>query len=178
MTKIVNTAADAELRSLIEKNQLLVQKLNAHPATPAQIRQQVATITGQSIDESTEIRLPFYTDYGRNIHIGKGVFINNGATFTDMGGIEIQDGALIGPNANLISVNHPLEAAKRHLVELKKVIIGQNAWVGANALVLPGVTVGKNAVVAAGAVVTHDVPDNTVVAGVPARIIKHIGKDD
>lgn len=178
MGKIINSTTDQKLRKLIAKNQLLVQKLNSQPATPDEIREQVSAITGQEIDPSTEIRLPFYTDYGHNIHIGKGVFINNGATFTDLGGIEIHDRALIGPNASLISVNHPLEPAKRHLVELKKVVIDENAWVGSNATVLPGVTVGQNAVVAAGAIVTHDVPANTVVAGCPARIIKHIRKDD
>lgn len=91
MGKIINSAADPKLRNLIAKNQLLVQKLNSQPALPDQIRQQVATITGQAIDPTTEIRLPFYTDYGRNIRLGKGVFINNGATFTDMGGIDIHD---------------------------------------------------------------------------------------
>lgn len=88
--------------------------------------------------------------------------------------IYLSDKVLIGPKANIISVNHPLDPANRRNVELKPVYIHENAWIGANATVLPGVSVGKNAVVAAGAVVTKNVPANTVVAGVPARVIKVI----
>ena len=96
--------------------------------------------------------------------------------FTDLGGITLADNVLVGPNATIISVNHPLDPQKRHEVEMKPVLIDENAWLGANSTILPGVTVGKNAVVAAGAVVTKDVPANTVVAGVPAKIIKEIGE--
>lgn len=163
-----------ELSQLIEKNQLLVQQLNTGVHSLADTRELIAKITQQPVDESDEIRLPFYTDYGRNIHLGKNVFINSGVTFTDMGGIYLADDVLIGPNATLISVNHPLAADQRHGVELKPVHIHRNAWVGANATILPGVTVGENAVVAAGAVVSRNVPANTVVAGVPARVIKTI----
>lgn len=94
--------------------------------------------------------------------------------FTDLGGIELADNVLVGPNATIISVNHPLDPQKRHTVEMKPVYIDKNAWLGANSTILPGVTVGQNAVVAAGAVVTKDVPANTVVAGVPAKVIKRI----
>lgn len=97
--------------------------------------------------------------------------------FTDLGGIVIEDKVLIAPNVTIISVNHPLNLTKRRGLELKPVRIKENAWVGANATILPGVTVGKNAVVAAGAVVTKNVPDNMVVAGVPAKGIKKIGEN-
>ena len=164
----------ADLDEIIEHNQELVQKLNTGAHSPAAIRETVAQLTQQELDPSVEIRLPFYTDFGRNIHIGKRVFINNGATFTDLGGIYLADDVLIGPNATLISVNHPLDPAARHGVEPKPVYIRKNAWLGANTTILPGVTIGENAVVAAGAVVTRNVPANTIVAGVPARVIKTI----
>ena len=132
-------------------------------------------VTGQKIDDSVEIRLPIRSDYGANLKIGKQVFINSGAMFTDLGRIELEDKVLVGPNVTIISVNHPLDPEKRHGIELKAVLIKENAWLGANATILPGVTVGENAVVAAGAVVSKDVPANTVVAGVPAKVIKKIG---
>lgn len=165
-----------KLDTIIQQNQQLVQKLNTKPHNLTETRNIVSQITQQQVDPSVEIRLPFYTDFGRNIHLGKNIFINSGVTFTDMGGIYLADDALIGPNATLISVNHPLNPNKRHGVELHSVHIQRNAWVGANATILPGVTIGENAVVAAGAVVTHNVPANTVVAGIPARIIKTINK--
>lgn len=164
----------ADLEEIIVHNQKLVQELNTGVHSPNNIRKMVAQLTQQVVDPSVEIRLPFYTDYGRNIHLGKRIFINSGVTFTDLGGIYLADDVLIGPNANLISVNHPLDPDQRRGVELKPVYIHRNAWIGTNATILPGVTVGENAVVAAGAVVTRNVPANTVVAGIPARVVKTI----
>lgn len=157
------------------RNQDLLQQLNSRPASQREIRHVLNDVTGQKIDDSVEIRLPIRSDYGANLKIGKQVFINSGAMFTDLGGIELEDKVLVGPNVTIISVNHPLEPKKRHGVELKSVLIKQNAWLGANSTILPGVIVGENAVVAAGAVVSKNVPANTVVAGVPAKVIKKIG---
>ncbi|MBB1063562.1 DapH/DapD/GlmU-related protein [Limosilactobacillus fastidiosus] len=166
-----------EITRIALKNQELFQELNSRPASQAEIRQVISNITGHQLDSSVEIRLPIRSDYGANLKIGKEVFINSGAMFTDLGGIVIEDKVLIAPNVTIISVNHPLNPAKRRGLELKPVRIKENAWIGANATILPGVTVGKNAVVAAGAVVTKNVPDNMVVAGVPAKGIKKIGED-
>lgn len=156
------------------ENMNRLQELNAGAHSQSQIRQELQKVTGHAIDDSVEIRLPIYSDYGRNIQIGKNVFINSGVTLVDLGGIKIEDQALIGPNATIITVNHPLDPAKRRSVEPKPVTIGKNAWLGANSTILPGVTIGENAIVAAGAVVSHNVPANSVVAGVPARVIKNI----
>jgi acetyltransferase-like isoleucine patch superfamily enzyme len=90
------------------------------------------------------------------------------------GGITIEDNVLIGPKANLITENHPLDSANRKALICKPILIKRNAWIGAAATILPGVTIGENAVVAAGAIVLKDVPDNTIVGGVPAKYIKHI----
>ena len=139
-----------------------------------QIRDRLSEIIGSQIDQSTIIFAPFYTNFGRFIQIGKNVFINHACSFLDMGGITIEDEVLIGPKVNLITENHPLNPADRKSLISKPILIKRNAWIGANATILPGVTIGENAVVAAGAVVSRDVPDNSIVGGVPAKLIKHI----
>lgn len=160
------------MQEMIDKNQQLLQELNNSINSQDQVREKLSLITNQHIDDSVEIRLPFYSDFGRNIHLGKDIFINSGAMFTDLGGIYISDNVLIGPKVTIASVNHPAIPEKRREVEPEPVYIHQNAWLGANAVITPGVSVGENAIVAAGAVVTNNVPKNTVVAGVPARVIK------
>lgn len=164
----------AATQELVAANQLLLQQLNTGAHSPAEIRQLLTKITNHRIDDSVEIRLPFHSDFGRNIHLGKHVFINSGAMLTDMGGIYIADDVLICPNVTIVSVNHPLHPADRHKIELQPVYLHHNAWIGAGATILPGVTVGENAVVGAGAVVTHSIPKNTVAVGTPARVVKII----
>ncbi|MGZ3938336.1 MAG: DapH/DapD/GlmU-related protein [Flavisolibacter sp.] len=140
-----------------------------------QVRSKLSEIIGSDIDRSTIIFAPFYTNFGRFITIGKNVFINHACSFLDMGGITIENNVLIGPKANLITENHPLDPTERKSLIAKAIVVKRNAWIGAAATILPGVTIGENAVVAAGAVVGKDVPANTVVAGVPAKIVKRIG---
>jgi acetyltransferase-like isoleucine patch superfamily enzyme len=139
-----------------------------------EIRQRLSEIICSAIDESTIIFIPFYTNFGRFIQIGKNVFINHACSFLDLGGITIEDHVLLGPKVNLITENHPLDPADRKSLICHPVVIKRNAWIGAAATILPGVTIGENAVVAAGAVVSKDVPANTIVGGVPARFIKTI----
>jgi acetyltransferase-like isoleucine patch superfamily enzyme len=131
-------------------------------------------ISGTPLQASTSIQIPFYINIGQFTQIGKNVFINHACSFLDIGGITIEDDVLIGPKVNLITESHPLNPAERKTLLVKPIVIKQNAWIGAGATILPGVTVGKNAVVAAGAVVSKDVLANTVVGGVPARFIKNI----
>ena len=140
----------------------------------AQIRERLSEIIGQQLDESTTVFTPFHTNFGRHIRIGKNVFINHACTFLDLGGITIEDDVLMGPKVNIITENHPTNPDQRKMLDLKSVYIKRNVWIGANATILPGVTIGENSVVAAGAVVTKDVPDNVVVARVPAKIVKTI----
>jgi acetyltransferase-like isoleucine patch superfamily enzyme len=140
-----------------------------------QIRDRLSEIIGTRIDESTTVFTPFHTNFGRNIKLGKRIFINHACSFLDMGGIIIEDDVLIGPRVNLVTENHPLNPADRKTVFPAPIVIKRNAWIGAGATILPGVTVGENAVVAAGAVVTSDVPPNTIVGGVPAKFIKALG---
>ena len=152
-------------------------KLNVHLNTSEnieQIRKNLSGIINTEIELSTIVFVPFYTNFGQFITIGKNVFINHACTFLDMGGITIEDNVLIGPKVNLITENHPLNPNDRKSLICKPIVIKRNAWIGAAATVLPGVTIGENSVVAAGAVVTGDVLPNTIVGGVPAKFIKNI----
>lgn len=141
-----------------------------------QIRERLSDIIGVPLDQSVTVFAPFYTNFGRFISIGKNVFINHVCSFLDMGGITLEDDVLIGPKVNLITENHPMNPADRRAIVAKPILIKRKAWIGAGATILPGVTVGENAIVAAGAVVSRDVPDNAVVGGLPAKIIKYINE--
>ena len=148
--------------------------LNGRYNTPEEVRALFSKLTGKQVDETFAMFPPFYTDCGKNIDVGINVFINTGCKFQDQGGISIGNGSLIGHNVVLATLNHELEPSKRGTLHPLPIVIGKNVWVGANATILPGVTVGDGAVIAAGAVVTKDVPVNTVVGGVPAKVIKEI----
>lgn len=148
--------------------------LNGSYHTPAEIRDLMSELTGRQIDTGFSMFPPFYTDCGKNLKIGKNVFINSGCRFQDQGGITIEDGALIGHNAVLATLNHDMDPQKRGNLHPAPITIGKNVWIGANVTVCPGVTIHEGAVIAAGAVVTEDVPENTVAGGVPAKIIRKI----
>lgn len=152
----------------------ITAELNSSYHEPDEVRALFSQLTGKDIDESCFMFPPFYTDFGKNISLGKNVFLNTGCTFQDCGGITIGDKTLIGQNVVLSTLNHGFEPENRNTTYPSPIVIGQNVWVGANATVVPGVTIGDNAIIAAGAVVTKDVPANVVVGGVPAKIIKKI----
>lgn len=147
-------------------------EMNAAATDIDEVRKRLSEIIGSPIDASTTIFPPFYTNFGKFTRIGKNVFINHACSFLDIGGIDIGDDVLIGPRVNITSETHPLAPGERSDLIPKKVTIRRNAWIGAGATILPGVTIGENAVVAAGALVSRDVPANTVVAGVPAKVVR------
>lgn len=151
-------------------------ELNGSYHTPEEIRILMEKLTGREIDESFRMFPPFYTEFGKNIHIGKNVFINSGCRFQDHGGIVIGDGTLIGHNVVLATINHDLNPEKRSDNIFAPITIGKKVWIGASVTILPGVRIGDGAVIAAGAVVTKDVPENVVAGGVPARILKKTGE--
>lgn len=153
-------------------------ELNCQYHTPEEIREIMGRLTGKKIDDSFRLFPPFYTDFGKNITIGKDVFINSGCHFQDQGGITIGDGSLIGHNVVLATINHDLAPSRNRKNHYAPIKIGSHVWIGSNATVLPGVTVDDWAVVAAGAVVTKDVPASTVVGGVPAKILKAVPKEE
>lgn len=149
-------------------------QLNSSYHDANQTRDLLSELTGQKIDETTWIIAPFYTDFGQFTRFEKNVFVNFGCTFMDRGGITVEDGALIGPQVKLITENHAEEPDMRQHVYSRPIVIKRKAWLGAGVTVLPGVTIGENAIVGAGSVVTKNVPDNTIMAGVPAKIIKSL----
>lgn len=152
----------------------ITAELNNGYHSPEEIRSLMERLTGREIDPSFSMFPPFYSECGRNIFLGKNVFINFGCHFQDQGGIYIGDGTLIGSGVVIATINHDLDPARRHDNIPSPVYIGKNVWIGSHATILPGVTVGDDAVIAAGAVVTKDVPEKTVAAGVPARVIRNI----
>ena len=164
-----------KIQEVVDRTIALSAQLNTSENVD-QVRERLSEIIGSPLDESTTTFAPFYTNFGSFTQIGKDVFINHACSFLDMGGIIIEDHVLLGPKVNLITENHPLDPADRRSLICKPIVIKRNAWIGAAATILPGVTIGENAVVAAGAVVSKDVPANTIAGGVPAKIIKQIIK--
>jgi acetyltransferase-like isoleucine patch superfamily enzyme len=169
----MNDPEFSKIHEAANKARKLIIELNT-AADANEVRSKLGEITRAVIDESTTVFTPFYTNLGCFIKLGKNVFINHLCSFLDLGGIIIEDGVMIGPRVSITSENHPADTSTRNTLIPAKVIIKRNAWIGAGATILPGVTIGENAVVAAGAVVTKDVPDNTIVGGVPAKVLKHL----
>ncbi len=162
------------MSTLSQEAMKITTRLNNVYHEPEEIRTLMSELTGKPIDETFHMFPPFYTDCGKNITIGRNVFINSGCRFQDQGGITIGDGSLIGHNAVLATLNHNINPNNRSSMIPAPIVIGKNVWLGANVTVTQGVTIGDNSVVAAGAVVTKDVPANCIVGGVPARVIKTI----
>jgi acetyltransferase-like isoleucine patch superfamily enzyme len=140
-----------------------------------EIRALFSKLIGKEVDERFSLIPPFYTAGGSEIRIGQNVFINQNCTFYDLGGLDIGDDVMIGPNVSMITTGHPLDPSQRRSVTIgKPIVIERNVWIAAGAIIIGGVTVGENSVVAAGSVVTKNVPPNTLVAGNPARVIRSI----
>lgn len=142
-----------------------------------EIRDLFSKLIGKRVSDDFRLFPPFTTDFGKNIHLGKNVFINSGCRFQDQGGIYIGDNVLIGHNVVLATLNHEENPKRRGNLIPSPINIGNDVWIGSNATVLAGVTVGDGAIIAAGAVVTKDVAPNTIVGGVPARYIRDIRLD-
>lgn len=172
-----NAERNAYADELFQEAVRIGMELNMQYHTPEEIREIMGRLIGKKVDDSFRMFPPFYTDFGKNIAIGKDVFINSGCNFQDQGGIQIGDGALIGHNVVLATINHDLNPEENRKNHYAPITIGAHVWIGSNATILPGVTLGDWAVVAAGAVVTQDVPPRTVVGGVPAKVLKVIPEE-
>lgn len=153
-------------------------QLNTGYHTPEEIRQLFSQLIGKPVDETFALFPPFSTDCGKNITLGKRVFLNAGCRFQDQGGIHIGDDVLIGHNVVLATLNHDIAPLRRSSMHPAPIVIGSRVWIGSNATVLAGVTIGDNAIVAAGAVVTRDVPPATIVAGVPAKVLRPLTQEE
>jgi len=153
----------------------VVAELNTGYHPPEEVRALLSRLTGRAVDDSVTVFPPFYSEFSKNLNIGKDVFINIGCRFQDTGGITIGDGALIGHSTTLTTLNHSIDPDRRADMTPAPIVIGRNAWLGAGVTAVPGVTIGDGAIVGAGAVVTKDVPANAIVAGVPATLIRMTG---
>lgn len=167
----------AYMHEMSERARRITFEINGAYHTPEELRALLSELFGREVDPSVRLFPPFYTDYGQNIHLGRGVFINACCHFQDHGGVTLGDGCQIGHNVVFATLDHGLEPADRGTTYPAPIMLGRNVWVGSNATILRGVRIGDNAVVAAGAVVTKDVPAEVIVGGVPARIIGSIHRE-
>ncbi len=171
------TPESAAMLANVKRAMALTATLNRLTFNDAdEIRALFSQLIGKKVDESFLLIPPFFTAGGDEIRVGHNVFINQNCTFYDLGGLDIGDDVMIGPNVSIITAGHPLDPSQRRAATIgKPIVIKRNVWIAAGATVIGGVTVGENAVVAAGSVVTKDVPPNTLVGGNPARVIRSIG---
>lgn len=168
----INDPEYHKIDKLISEAQKIIAEMNTGYHSSTQVRTLFSRLTGADVPESFWLLPPFYTDFGKNIRVGENVFINHSCEFMDRGGITIANGVLFGPKVNLITIGHPINPVNRRSTVCAPIIIEENAWIGVGASIMPGITVGKNAIVSAGAVVTKNVPPKSIVAGVPAKVIK------
>ena len=164
---------DAELAADRAAAQQFMRRYNQTTLQDADLRRDLLEAHLGSIGRRGAIRVPIFVDYGYNIFVGDGVFLNYGCVLLDVCPIRIGDGAQIGPGVQIYAADHPRDAADRAsgLEMGKPVAVGRNVWIGGHAIILPGVTIGDDAIVGAGSVVTRDVAQGTRVAGNPARLI-------
>lgn len=162
------------MHEMSEEARRITFELNSAYHSPDEVRALVSRLFGREVDSSFRLFPPFYTDFGKNITVGKNVFVNACCHFQDHGGVTVGDGCQIGHAVVFATLNHGLAPEERPFTYPAPITLGKNVWVGSNSTILQGVTIGDNSIVAAGAVVTRDVPANVVVGGVPAKIIRSI----
>ena len=168
--EFMNRASDEARRITFELN-------GAYHSMP-EVRDLFARLFGKPVDPSFRVFPPFYTDFGKNITVGKNVFINACCHFQDQGGITLGDNCLVGHNVVFATLNHGFVPEERQSMLPAPIVVGRNVWIGSNSTILQGVTIGDNSIIAAGSVVTKDVPANAIVAGVPARFIRSISPEE
>src|ERR1700749_954940 len=180
-TKIIysGTPESAAMLANVKRAMAITARMNRLTFNDAdEIRALFSELIGKKVDESFLLIPPFYTAGGNEIRVGRNVFVNQNCTFYDLGGLDIADDVMVGPNVSLITTGHPVDPSQRRAATVgKPIAIEKNVWIAAGATIIGGVTVGENSVVAAASVVTKDVPPNTLVGGNPARVIRSIGDD-
>ena len=152
----------------------LTMELNNKYHTPEEIVEIFSQITGKNVDKTFRMFPPFYTDCGKNITVGKNVFINCCCKFQDQGGITIGNGVFIGHNVVIATLNHDINPNNRPAMTPKKVQIEDNVWIGSNVTILPGVTIHAGSIIGAGCVVTKDIPANHIAVGNPCKVLRKI----
>jgi acetyltransferase-like isoleucine patch superfamily enzyme len=179
-TKIIprRTPESTAMSANVKRAMAITATLNRLTFNDAdEVRALFSDLIGKKVDDSFLLIPPFYTAGGVDISVGRNVFVNQNCTFYDLGGLDIGDDVMIGPNVSIITTGHPIEPSQRRAsVIAKPIVIERNVWIAAGAIIIGGVTVGENSVVAAGSVVTRDVPPSTLVGGNPARAIRSIAE--
>lgn len=172
-------ASDPELVALRTRARHLTRHLNASPPGDLGARSAVLRELFGNCGEDLLIEPPFYCDYGSNIYIGANVFFNFNCVVLDCAEVRIGDNVLFGPNVQVYTASHPLDASERRrgLEFALPVQIADDVWVGGGAVILPGVTIGARAVIGAGSVVTKDVPSDSFAAGNPCRVIRELKEE-
>ncbi|KML55257.1 transferase [Burkholderia cepacia] len=172
------TPESAAMVAEVKRAMAITAKLNRLTFDDAvEVRALFSELVGTQVDDGFVLIPPFHATGGAGMKVGRNVFVNQNCTFYDLGGLEIGDDVMIGPNVSLITSGHPVEPSRRRdFVVAKPILIERNVWIGAGATIIGGVMVGENSVVAAGAVVTRDVPPNTLVGGNPATVIRSIAE--
>lgn len=176
-TIVGGSPAHATMIETSEEALRICAELNRSYDGRGRVRELLEQLTGRSVDESVTMFPPFTSDFGKNIRLGRRVFVNSGCRFQDQGGITIGDDCLIGHNTVIATLQHAIEPTRRADLIPFPVVIGRNVWLGANVTVLPGVTIGDDAVIGAGSVVTRDIPARTIAVGSPARVVRSIDDD-
>jgi galactoside O-acetyltransferase len=175
-TRIIRrrTPESAAMAAEVKRAMALTARINRLTLEDSdQVRALFGELIGKPLDESVIIAPPFWTTGGKDIRLGRDVFINQNCTVYDLGGVDIGDGVMIGPNVSLLTSGHPVAPSQRRAaVTAKPIAIEANVWIAAGVIVIGGVRIGENSVVAAGSVVTRDVPANSLVGGNPARVIR------
>ena len=172
------TPESAAMLANVKRAMAITAALNRLTFNDAEeVRALFSALIGRKVDDGFLLIPPFYATGGLDTRIGRNVFVNQNCTFYDLGGLDIADDVLIGPNVSLITSGHPLEPSRRRASTIARPIaIERNVWIGAGATIIGGVRVGENSVVAAGSVVTRNVPANMLVGGNPARVIRSIAE--
>ncbi|WP_370291187.1 sugar O-acetyltransferase [Nocardioides sp.] len=167
-------ADDPEIVEANRRGADLAAAYNATTARDVERRRELLEQLLGSVGEGVEIRPPLFVDYGSQLHVGDGVFINVGLVALDVTPIRIGADSQIGPNVQLLTPQHPLDADLRRAKweAAAPITIGENVWLGGGVIVCPGVTIGDHAVIGAGSVVTRDIPAGVLAVGNPARVIR------
>lgn len=169
-----NSSAHLLMHELSQNALKITCEINNKYHEPEELAELFAELTGRKVPDGFGLFPPFYTDCGKNINLGKNVFINSGCHFQDQGGIYIGNNVLIGHCVTLATLNHVQSPKDRASMIPKAIHIGSDVWIGSNSTILQGVTIGDGAIIAAGSVVTKNVEPNVIVGGVPAKFMKYV----